>query len=353
MSCLLQKQKVKYIEFSRKMGYACHDIPKICIYEEVSIMSHLANAIRMMVILKGGRKTKTRELAQEIGVDVRTIRRYKIELGDGGVIIKSEAGKDGGYYWDQGRFYPDVWVNEKEYLSLQLTCKHLAQSKNVLQKDMNSVLHKVRQTFDNKKENSMGLAAYSSKVPLMSANEDEERSRMLYIHGAAINKKKIFIKYNSLASGVSERIIDPYLVFLYKGDNYFAGFCHEKGKVVDFKISRVLKYRVLDEGFEIIEGFSVEEYEKNCLGIHKGEELDLKVKIRHPMSQIVREKIWVENQKIEELGDGAIMFCAKMRGEAEIKSWVLGMGSAAEVLEPKGFREKVRAELENLRKIYM
>ena len=91
---------------------------------------------------------------------------------------------------------------------------------------------------------------------------------------------------------------------------------------------------------------------ENCLGIYRDEELDVKLKIKNQMSEIVKEKIWVENQKIEEI-EGGIIFKAKIRGKTELISWILSMGSDAEVLEPEELRQEITDEIFKMKNLYL
>jgi predicted DNA-binding transcriptional regulator YafY len=73
------------------------------------------------------------------------------------------------------------------------------------------------------------------------------------------------------------------------------------------------------------------------------------LKIRHPMSQIIKEKIWSENQVIKEISeDKSIIFEAKLQGEVEIISWILSMGTDVEVIEPIELKNKIKEILEKM-----
>lgn len=91
---------------------------------------------------------------------------------------------------------------------------------------------------------------------------------------------------------------------------------------------------------------------QDCFGIFKDEEMELKLKIKYPMSQIIKEKIWSDNQEIIDMDNKSIIFKAKLRGITEIKSWILSMGQSVEVLEPKSLRENIENEIEEIIKIY-
>jgi len=235
-------------------------------------MSQVGNVLRMLVLLKGNGMMKIKELAQIIGVDERTIRRYKDDLEQARIYVNSKAGRFGGYYLD----------DEDYLLSLNVTAE----------------------------------------------------------------------EYISLNSGLSERVVRPYDIYQYKGDMYFAAYCEQRGKILDFKLSRIKSYAVIDERFEADNSFNLKSSMRNCIGIYKDDEYRVKLKISFPMSHIVKEKIWVEDQKITEFEDSSIIYEAKMRGFTEIKNWVLSMGSQAIVMEPKELRNELVGELDKIRENY-
>ncbi|EGT4083565.1 WYL domain-containing protein, partial [Clostridioides difficile] len=148
------------------------------------------------------------------------------------------------------------------------------------------------------------------------------------------------------------RIVHPYGLFNYKSDTYMVAFCEKRFKFIDFKLCRIKDYKVLEEKYNVDKSFSWDEYSKNSIGIYKGEEINVVIKISHPFSTIIKEKVWVNNQQIIEYDDKSIMFKAKMRGYEEIKSWILSMGAYVEVVEPDRLRNDILSEIEKMKKIY-
>ena len=113
------------------------------------------------------------------------------------------------------------------------------------------------------------------------------------------------------------------------------------------------EYKILEKKFKKNKDFSLENYMKDCFGIFKDEKISIKLEIKYPLAQIVKEKIWVENQVIKELEHkDAILFKAKVRGMTEVKSWILGMGSAAKVIEPENLKKEIQKESKQILKIY-
>ena len=72
----------------------------------------------------------------------------------------------------------------------------------------------------------------------------------------------------------------------------------------------------------------------------------MRLKIKHPFSVIIKEKVWADNQEIIEHEDESITLKATMRGYTEIKSWILSMGCNVCVIEPKKLKDDIRNEIE-------
>lgn len=67
---------------------------------------------------------------------------------------------------------------------------------------------------------------------------------------------------------------------------------------------------------------------------------------------MVKEKQYSLNQKITEIDEENIIFEANLKGYEEVKTWVLGMGSKAEVLAPDKLKKDVIEEMRKLQRIY-
>ena len=72
----------------------------------------------------------------------------------------------------------------------------------------------------------------------------------------------------------------------------------------------------------------------------------------HKTAIYIRERIIADNQIIEELDDGSIILKFHACGREEIKSWILGFGSEAAVLEPEDLKNEIRNEVNKMNKIY-
>ena len=151
-------------------------------------MSKIANMLNLLQILKDKRIHSISSLADELEVSERMIRQYKLELEQAGIYLKSFTGKYGGYQIDENNNYLKI--------------------------------------------------------------ENEEKEKMYVVMKNAIaNKNKVRIKFNSINSGITERIIHPAELFAYIDKWYIAAFCELRNEIRLFKLDDIIEYEVLKESY--------------------------------------------------------------------------------------------------------
>ena len=151
-------------------------------------MSKVANMLNMLHILKDKDIHSISSLAKKLEVSERMIRQYKSELEQAGIYLKSYTGKYGGYKIDDNNNFFKI--------------------------------------------------------------ENEVKEKMYIIMKKAItNKNKVKIKYKSINSGVTQRIIHPTELFIYIDKWYIAAFCELRNEIRLFKLDDIIEYEVLTEKY--------------------------------------------------------------------------------------------------------
>ena len=151
-------------------------------------MSKVANMLNMLQILKDKNIHSISSLAERLEVSERMIRQYKLELEQAGIYLKSYTGKFGGY--------------------------QLNENSNFLK-------------IENKVKEKM----------------------YLIMKKAIANKNKVKIKYKSVNSGITERIIHPAELFIYIDKWYIAAFCELRNEIRLFKLDDIIEYEILAEKY--------------------------------------------------------------------------------------------------------
>lgn len=152
-------------------------------------MSKVANMLNMLQILKDGKIHSIQNLSEKLEISERMIRQYKLELEQAGIYLKSTTGKYGGYMLE----------NESDFLKLEDTVKE---------------------------------------------------EMYIIIKKAIKEKKKIEIKYKSINSGITERIIHPAELFCYINKWYVAAFCELRQEIRLFKLEDILECKVLQDKYD-------------------------------------------------------------------------------------------------------
>lgn len=315
-------------------------------------MSNVGNAINMAILLQARGKMKIKELASELEISGKQIRNYRDYLGEARIYIDSEKGKYGGYTIQDCNNLIGLNIRQEDINTMSILNQYLEYNKYPYAKQVRNIMDRLKAVYNiNSNEE---LAPYLVENDNNTSENEVELEKVREFNIAFITKSKIDIDYFSLKSKeVTQRIIHPYGVYQYKNDMYVAAYCERRNKVLDFKLCRIRKYKILENKFKMNKDFNWSEYRKNCIGIYKGEKNYLvKLKIEDPMSYIISEKEWVKNQKITGNDDGSIYFEATMKGLIEIKSWILSMGDMVEVIEPKELKVKIKDEINKMYKKY-
>ena len=80
--------------------------------------------------------------------------------------------------------------------------------------------------------------------------ENEVKEKMYLVMKKAIaNKNKVKIKYKSVNSGITERIIHPAELFTYIDKWYIAAFCELRNEIRLFKLDDIIEYEILAEKY--------------------------------------------------------------------------------------------------------
>ena len=77
----------------------------------------------------------------------------------------------------------------------------------------------------------------------------DENNNFLNMKNAIANKNKVKIKFNSINSGTTKRIIHPAELFVYIDKWYIAAFCELRNEIRLFKLDDIKEYEVLDEKY--------------------------------------------------------------------------------------------------------
>lgn len=289
-------------------------------------------------------------MASLLEVSRRTVYRYLCILQDDFGVPLAFSRERGGYFFTSSWNFPFPELSEGELLSLFILVSVLKQFENTPLEESLEVLRKKLEKFLPSPSGitpdslRMMLSPFVSVLqPRVSISENFRK-----VFEAIQKRRRVRITYHSLSSGERKvREVEPYHLYNFEGVWYFCGFCLQRQAIRDFALDRMEDIVVLPECFVIPPDFDPHVYLSQAFRMFRGEICRVVVRFDAYQARWIRERIWHPTQKITELEDGGLLFEVEGNRE-EIKRWVMGYGTHAEIIEPSSLREEVKEEIQKM-----
>jgi len=297
----------------------------------------------------------------ERAVSKRTLQRDLIALAAANVPLEEKRGAHGQIFWSLNpnylKFIP-MTLGMDEFISSLLLKRMAGIFKNTpIEKDIKTLDNKLKQLITDDILSTSGdlqdLEPYFSTLNfgyIDYSNYGEQLQQYLY---ATINRKPIHVTYRSAYTDKPKRYtVHPHSLLLHRGTFYGVVFHPKHKKVIHLLIHRIEKLEILNETFERSPDFNLEKYMSSALGIWHAEPESVQIKFYSDVANRIAERIWQKDQKITKNEDGSIILEMNITVSYELVAWILRWGAFAEVLSPQKLIDMIKAEVENLRKIY-
>ena len=172
------------------------------------------------------------------------------------------------------------------------------------------------------------------------------------IQDAIQERKSLQLVYHPRDQAPAERKLNPYAVHLHNGSLYMIGYCHTRKDIRTFVVDRMQKIKMTDESFPAPLAFSLESYLRHSFGMFREELVRVKVRFHKSLTRYLLERRWHPSQKNKKLKDGSLELAFEVAGTKEIKTWIMGLGSLAKVLEPASLVKEIKADLKKSLRSY-
>lgn len=196
------------------------------------------------------------ELAQRIGVDGRTLRRYIAMLEEIGIPVTADRGRHGGYRLVAGFKLPPMMFTDDEALALSVgllaarglgladAAPAVASAQAKLERVMPANLKRRVRAIDET------VALDLSHADAMAGN-----AALVVLSAAAQSRQRVHLHYRTTQRGASERDFDPYGLVWRGGRWYVVGHCHLRAGLRSFRLDRIEGVQPLPVSFGRPEGF--------------------------------------------------------------------------------------------------
>jgi len=165
-------------------------------------------------------------------------------------------------------------------------------------------------------------------------------ARLQVLREAMGRTRKVRIDYFSHHRGVlSERVIQPWGVVENGGDWYCVAWDSVRRDGVMFRVDRIRRVEVLDEGYEVPEAFDAARWRSREVFRPRGDEPLVRVRFSPELARFVREES--DPRELEELADGGVVRRLRSSSIQFVVLLVLRHAPHAEVLDPPEARRAV------------
>jgi predicted DNA-binding transcriptional regulator YafY len=192
------------------------------------------------------------ELADRLGVDARTVRRYVVALQDLGIPVEGQRGSGGGYRLRPGYRLPPLMLTGDEAVVVVLglvAARRLgldtesAAADEALAKIFRVLPTELRRRSEAL-EHALGFTGEAAGgAPV--AGED-----VLLLADAIRRRRRVRAGYTSFAGERSRRELSPYGLVVHAGRWYLAAFDHGREDERTFRVDRISGLALLDTAAE-------------------------------------------------------------------------------------------------------
>ncbi|SIQ06606.1 proteasome accessory factor B [Alkalispirochaeta americana] len=287
-----------------------------------------------------------RSLKEEYGEEVttRTIQRDIEKMRDRGAPIEYDPSRHGYCYTNKTWQLPAISLTEGDLLALMVGDRALEGYRNSPYYDeLRSVFERLTTLLPAKVSvSSRDLIAHVSVIsdPVTRIDptvwepvrEGLHQNRTIAIHYQAPGRDESVV-----------RIVDPLHLVGHRGEWYLLGWSHHHQTVRIYALFRIKKARLRNDIFTRPQGFRIEEYIDPSFGVFINEEtVDIAIRFDGEVAQMIPERQWHWDQKVEHLHDHAIIVRFRTNQQSQVLFWVSQWGPAAEILEPPELRKRAR-----------
>jgi proteasome accessory factor B len=327
-----------------------------------ALMAHDSPLVRQWILLKtlSSRRygATVQEMAQELNVSEKTIRRDLEAFQTAGIPLEEQVCEHGRKKWrlDPAKYQPGLSFAFDEAMALHLA-QHLMEplagtpfweAARRAFKKIRSALGEPALKYASRlaslfHQTSVGTSDYTSKGDLIDQ-----------LMQGIEDRRAVFITYQSLrATEAVTYDVYPFGLAYHHGSLYLVGRTPQYDEIRSWKIDRMTDAKVAEFPFQLPKGFNLREYLAGSFGIWDGHG-DVRVKIRFSptVARYVQEKHWHASQEIIPQPDGSLLaeFC--LSSTEEVKSWALSFGQHAVVLEPVSLAVQIADEVREMGRNY-
>lgn len=279
----------------------------------------------------------TRQLADELEVNTRTVQRYVATLRDNaGIDIET---KDGRWRIGERSRLPPLQLDHYQATLLLVAVRLLQQLRPEQDPALVGALAHLSRAL------AVPLVSEYLRRTLAAAERRKPAPERLGVERAVIDgfvqHREIEVRYVDAKGNETKRDLRPYFIEPAAESRHIYVFANDfvSREVRSFRLDRIRTARVLPTTFKVPDDFDIDDALGAAWSIWQGAGGD-RVVLRFPeaVRQWVDETPWPARAQRSNINGGGIEVRLDVASEVEMRPWLMRWGSNVEVLEPPSLR---------------
>jgi predicted DNA-binding transcriptional regulator YafY len=299
--------------------------------------------ITLLMLLQRQPNQKAANLAEQLGISVRSLHRYITMLDEMGIPIYSERGPYGGFSLVRGYKMPPLVFTPEESVAVYLGTGLVREMWGKLYQDAaQGALAKLDNVLPEEQRHEIAWARRTLVTTGMHrAVLDAATPHLEKLRRAIREQRRVLMVHRKQNEQIPQsREVEPYAVVHRGGWWYVVGHCRMRDALRSFRVDRIVELTLLDKTFQTSADFDIHAFLAQAFE----SETKIKVQLRFaPQGAFLARDLSATWDTLEEQSDGAIIVTLTMPDLQWAASMALGLGPFVTVLEPAELQQTVRA----------
>jgi predicted DNA-binding transcriptional regulator YafY len=298
--------------------------------------------ITLILLLQRKPNQKAADLAEELGVSVRTVHRYINQLNEMGIPIYSERGPYGGFSLVRGYKMPPLIFTPQEAVAVYLGTSLVEEIWGQLYADAaHGVTAKLDNVLPDEQRREVAWARRTLVATGLHRADHAPLAPLLEkLRHAAHQRRRVTMVYHSRSRPRPlERDLDPYALVHRWGWWYVVGHCCLRDAVRTFRVDRIQELTLRDDTYKMPDDFDVHQYLAQETWFPPRFRVRMRFTPQGALEALDERTYW---DTMEEQPDGSLVVtfgAAELEWAARVALWY---GPEVEVLEPEELRQRLR-----------
>lgn len=297
--------------------------------------------LTVLELLQTYHRLSSKEIAERLEVDRRTVRRYVTMLQDLGIPIDAERGRYGGYHLRPGYKLPPLMLTNDEALAVNLGLMVTRRTGlGIASAAAESALAKISRVLPTHLRDHSQAIEQTVAIELPESEVVMRGEVMSALTEAALRTQRVKLNYRSWRNDDTEREFDPYGLAYLQTRWYAVGYCHLRQDLRMFRVDRVLDVTILPQDFDRPPDFDTLTYATHSLATMPGywtveAIVDLPLESAH-------QHVPPTKATLEEVHNGQVLVRFTTDNLDDAAHFLVGLRCRFTILTPPELRDSLR-----------